>query len=248
MLSEEINAITNSFSQAANEAWQLTGEVGSNVGQVATTTTQMRTSINEISDSVRQVESVTQEAAVSVESTEATFDNLSESSVGIGTIIKVISSIADQTNLLALNATIEAARAGEAGKGFAVVANEVKELAKETANATEGIELQVSRIQQDTHTALDSTKLVAETINRVNSFQSSITKAMHEQAEITNGINQTAMETSDQSDAIAVLIKNVADKSTRNTQASEKLGLAADNLSGTASQLQLMVEKYTAPR
>src|SRR6185503_13283257 len=100
------------------------------------------------------------------------------SSNEIGKVIKVITSIAEQTNLLALNATIEAARAGEAGKGFAVVANEVKELAKETAKATEEIGQKIDAIQHDTRGAIDAIKQISQVINQINDISNTIASAV----------------------------------------------------------------------
>ena len=123
-------------------------QVSQNVQTVSTATEEMSASIKEISKNASEAAEVASSAARLAGSTTATMTKLSESSAEIGNVIKVITSIAEQTNLLALNATIEAARAGEAGKGFAVVANEVKELAKETAKATEDIGAKVEAIQQ----------------------------------------------------------------------------------------------------
>src|SRR6202000_530375 len=109
--------------------------------------------------------------------TNATVSKLGESSVEIGQVIKVITSIAEQTNLLALNATIEAARAGEAGKGFAVVANEVKELAKETAKATEDITRKIEAIQADTTSAVAAIGQISEVIGQINDIQNTIASA-----------------------------------------------------------------------
>src|ERR1022692_3793657 len=128
---------------------------------------------------------------------------LGESSAEIGQVIKVITSIAQQTNLLALNATIEAARAGEAGKGFAVVANEVKELAKETAKATEDISLKIEAIQTDTKGAVDAIAEISAIINQINDLQNTIASAVEEQSATTNEIGRNIAEASKGSTEIA---------------------------------------------
>ncbi|MBI1766168.1 MAG: methyl-accepting chemotaxis protein, partial [Acidobacteria bacterium] len=129
-------------------------EVSSNVQTVAAATEEMTASIKEIARNVTEATIVASTAVEAAEATNTLVSRLGQSSAEIGNVIKVITSIAEQTNLLALNATIEAARAGEAGKGFAVVANEVKELAKETAKATEEIGRNVGGIQTDTTEAV----------------------------------------------------------------------------------------------
>ncbi|MEV0564364.1 methyl-accepting chemotaxis protein [Dactylosporangium sp. NPDC050588] len=113
---------------------------------------------------------------------------LGSSSAEIGDVIKVITSIAEQTNLLALNATIEAARAGEAGKGFAVVAGEVKDLAQETAEATEEIGQRVRAIQTDTTGAVESISEIARVIGRINEYQTTIASAVEEQSAVTTSM------------------------------------------------------------
>ena len=134
-------------------------------------------------------------AAVKVANdTNATVTKLGESSTEIGKVIKVITSIAQQTNLLALNATIEAARAGEAGKGFAVVANEVKELAKQTAAATEDISAKIEAIQSDTKGAVTAIGEISRVITRINDIQNTIASAVEEQSATTNEIARNAAE------------------------------------------------------
>ncbi len=142
--------------------------------------------------------------------TNATVSSLGESSAEIGNVVKVITSIAEQTNLLALNATIEAARAGEAGKGFAVVANEVKELAQETARATEDIARRVEAIQSDTTGAVDAINRISAIIERINDFQTTISSAVEEQTATTAEMSRNVTEASTGAVQIAKNIAGVA--------------------------------------
>src|SRR5208282_5958864 len=130
-------------------------------------------------------------------STNETVKNLGESSQEIGNVIKVITSIAQQTNLLALNATIEAARAGEAGKGFAVVANEVKELAKQTARATEDIGRKIESIQGDTRGAVKAIEEIGTIINEINDISRSVTEAASGVGDIARNIGGVASAAKD---------------------------------------------------
>ena len=134
-----------------------------------------------------------------------------DSSSEIGNVIKTITSIAEQTNLLALNATIEAARAGEAGKGFAVVANEVKELAKETAKATDDIREKIQGIQTDTTEAVEAIAEITMTINEINDIQTTIASAVEEQSVTTAEIGRTMTEAARGSAEIAQNITGVAE-------------------------------------
>ena len=139
---------------------------------VASGTEEMTASIREIAKNAQDAAGVAASAVQVADQTNATVAKLGESSAQIGDVIKSITSIAEQTNLLALNATIEAARAGEAGKGFAVVANEVKDLAQETANATEDISHRVEQIQIDTEAAVSAISEISAIIARINDTQS----------------------------------------------------------------------------
>jgi methyl-accepting chemotaxis protein len=155
---------------------------------------EMTTSIREIATNAADAATVANNAVGVAESAKKTVGDLGTSSGEIGQVVKVITSIAQQTNLLALNATIEAARAGEAGKGFAVVANEVKELAKETARATEEISAKIEAIQHDATGAVSAISEIGEIIDHINEIQSSIAAAVEEQTATTNEIARSVGE------------------------------------------------------
>jgi methyl-accepting chemotaxis protein len=221
-------------------------QVSQNVQTVSTATEEMSASIKEISKNASEAAEVASSAARLAGATTATMTKLSESSAEIGNVIKVITSIAEQTNLLALNATIEAARAGEAGKGFAVVANEVKELAKETAKATEDIGRKVEAIQNDAKGAVQAIDEITTVIGRINDIQNTIASAVEEQTGTTNEISRNVSETAQGSSDIASNITGVAQaakdtqhSATASQQAATDLSRLAVKLSGVVSQFKL---------
>jgi len=170
---------------------------------------------------------------------------LGESSQEIGAVIKVITSIAQQTNLLALNATIEAARAGEAGKGFAVVANEVKELAKQTAKATEEISQKIEAIQGVTKGAVTAIEEISTIINQINDISNSIAAAVEEQTATTNEIGRSVNEAAQGVNDIAKNIGGVAGAARSTTQGAIDTKTASLELSKMASRLQAAIAKFT---
>jgi methyl-accepting chemotaxis protein len=219
-------------------------EVSQNVQTVSTATEEMSASIKEISKNASEAAEVASSAARLAGTTNATMTKLSESSAEIGNVIKVITSIAEQTNLLALNATIEAARAGEAGKGFAVVANEVKELAKETAKATEDIGAKVEAIQNDAKGAVLAIDEITTVIGRINDIQNTIASAVEQQTGTTNEISRNISETARGSSDIASNITGVANAATETQHSASASLSAAQELSKLALRLGGVVSQF----
>ncbi|MEV6601426.1 methyl-accepting chemotaxis protein [Actinoplanes sp. NPDC051346] len=166
---------------ASAEVLHASQEVSEYIATLAAGAQQMGASIQEISRSATEAVNVANDAMEASSDASRTMTKLGDSSTQIGDVVRVITAIAEQTNLLALNATIEAARAGEMGKGFAVVASEVKDLAQETAKATDSITTQVGTIQADTSGVVDSITQIGEVIGKVNGYQTTIASAVEEQ-------------------------------------------------------------------
>lgn len=219
-------------------------QVSTNTQSVAIGMEQMHASIKEIAKSAAEATTVATTAVTTAETTNQTIAQLGVSSAEIGKIVKMITSIAQQTNLLALNATIEAARAGEAGKGFAVVANEVKELAKQTANATEDISQKVEAIQGDTKHSVDAIAQITTIIHQINDFQTTIASAVEEQTATTNEISRNINQVSLGSKEIARNITGVADAAQNTAQSASNTQNSALELSKTASELQQLVGQF----
>jgi methyl-accepting chemotaxis protein len=233
---------TNSSTQANSVA---TGaeHVSMTIQTVAAATEEMNVSISEIAKNAVQAASITEKAEMKAEESRIIVDTLGRSAKEIGNVVEVIKSIASQTNLLALNATIEAASAGEAGKGFAVVANEVKELAKQSATATEDIRLKIEEIQKSTAEAVNAINEITNIVVEINQINRTIASAVEEQSVTTNEISRNVTEASSSSVQITQSIGGLVDLSSQTTVSAESVQDALKRLAGMSEALRLLTLK-----
>ena len=248
---EEMSAANTQVSAGANETSAQAGvvahaaeEVSRNVQTVAAGAEQMGASIREIAQNSNQAARVASQATAVAQETNATVAKLGVASAEIGNVVKAITSIAEQTNLLALNATIEAARAGEAGKGFAVVAGEVKELAQETARATDDISRRVAAIQVDTAGAVEAIGEISAIIASINDYQLTIASAVEEQTATTNEMSRSVQEAASGSIEIATNIAGVAESATSTTHVLGQVGQSVAELAQLSAELRERVAQF----
>jgi methyl-accepting chemotaxis protein len=241
-VSQQMSSNSEETATQSNVVAAASEQVSKNVATVAASAEEMSASIKEIAKNANDAAKVATEAVKAASETNKTVAKLGESSIEIGKVIKVITSIAQQTNLLALNATIEAARAGEAGKGFAVVANEVKELAKQTATATEDISQKIEAIQNDTKGAVVAIDQIGKIINQINDIQNTIASAVEEQTVTTNEIARNATEAAKGSTEISKNITNVSEAAKNTTEGANNTLSAATELSKLANDLKRVVD------
>ncbi|MFH1147929.1 MAG: cache domain-containing protein [Pseudomonadota bacterium] len=249
--SEEMSGNMNSVAAAMEEA-------STNLTLVASSTEQMAGTINEIARNSEKARSVTAEAVAQAKVSSGRVDELGKAALEIGKVTETINEISQQTNLLALNATIEAARAGEAGKGFAVVANEIKELAKQTATATEEIKNKIEGIQESTSKTVTEIGQISKVIFDVNEFVSTIATAVEEQAattrEIAGSVAQASQGIKDTNVSVAqtsVAVQEIAKEISGVTQTAHQMSSgsgqikeSARNLSSLSDSLQDMMTRF----
>ncbi len=247
-VSQQMSASAQQTASQANAVSAGSEQVSKNVQTVATGAEEMGASIKEIAKNTADASRVATAAVQTAEQTNSTIEKLGQSSAEIGEVIKVITSIAQQTNLLALNATIEAARAGEAGKGFAVVANEVKELAKETAKATEDISRKIEAIQGDTKGAVSAIHEIGGVIAKVNDISNTIASAVEEQSATTSEIGRNLGEAARGAQDIAQNVSGVAEAAATTSAGASETQKAAQSLEQMAAQLQAAIGHFKYER
>jgi len=241
---QSMSAIAEQSSQQSTAVASASEEATVNVQTVSAASEELAASISEISRQVSQSTQIAGSAVIEVENTNEKIQGLAQAANKIGEVVALITDIADQTNLLALNATIEAARAGDAGKGFAVVASEVKNLANQTAKATEEISSQIGDIQGATQTAVTAIGSIGGTIGQINEITSSIAAAVEEQGaatqEIARNVEQAAQGTAEVSSNISGVRQAAGETGT----ASNRVLEVAQELGNESQTLSKQVEKF----
>ncbi|SCA55470.1 hypothetical protein MTBPR1_100111 [Candidatus Terasakiella magnetica] len=241
---KDMSEIAARNQERAGNATQAATNATTNVHTVASAAEELSNSINEIARQVAESATMAAQAATQAETTNGTMRELADAAAKIGEVINLITDIAEQTNLLALNATIEAARAGEAGKGFAVVASEVKNLANQTAKATDEIAQQITAIQGTTENAVGAIDEVSTMIDHMNEVSSAIAAAVEEQGaatqEIASNVEQAAHSTQDASNDM----EEVSQSAARNGTAASDVLSAAEALSSQSVALRHEVDDF----
>jgi len=249
--SEELTAVSQQMGANAEETSAQAGvvssateEINRNVQTVASGVEELSASTHEIAGNAAEAAKVAAMAVEAAGEADESVRKLNAGSAEIGEITDAIASIAEQTKLLALNATIEAARAGEAGKGFAVVANEVKDLAMETAKASEDISQKIELIQGDTEGAVRAIGRINEVIGKINEFQSTIASAVEQQSSAANEIAQNIADVARGSAEITENISGVAEAAQGTSTGANDTQQASSELSRMAAELQQLVGQF----
>jgi methyl-accepting chemotaxis protein len=240
-VSAQLQAGAGDASTKATSASRASEEVNAGVQSIAAGADEMSASITEIASNAGQAAQVATKAMSVAERTNAQVAELGEASAEIGEVVKLITSIAEQTNLLALNATIEAARAGELGKGFAVVAGEVKELAQQTAKATEEITARISAIQSSSGAAAAAIAEITEVIGLIGDYTTTIASAVEQQTATTAVMSRSVADAAGNSGDVARTISGVADVAASTAEGARTTQQAADELTRLASELNAIV-------
>ncbi|MFK7852552.1 MAG: methyl-accepting chemotaxis protein [Granulosicoccus sp.] len=263
---QEISANTHTLTESASQLMLTSGELGKDSSEnsseiehvassakkinkdvqiAATATEQTNVAIREVSRCASEAVAVGQDAVALANSANTTVKQLSDSSKGIGDVLKVINSIAEQTNLLALNATIEAARAGDSGKGFAVVASEIKELARETARATDEISDRIQTIQSDAVNVEQVIGQISNIILQIENYQATVSAAVEEQTATTREIHGNVSSSATDSASISEHMEAIAERAERAKFSAELVESSAESLNDIAMRLQDLIGSYS---
>jgi len=248
---QTLGAMTTQMSanaeQTSDQAAQVTRaaeDVSRNVSTLSAGSEQMSASIREISMNAAEAAQVATSAVGIASTARHTVAELSTASSEIGNVVKLITAIAEQTNLLALNATIEAARAGESGKGFAVVAGEVKELAQETAKATDDITHRVTAIQAGTDAAVGAISTITDIVGKISDFSTTIASAVEEQTATTNEMSRNVTGTAEAAGHITVTISQVAEGAASTSEAAGEAAHTTDTVATVVGDLKATVGAF----
>jgi methyl-accepting chemotaxis protein len=243
-VSQKISAAAERATGHADTTAHAAHAVSRNINTTAAGNEEMGASIAEIARSTTDAVRVVAEAVAMADRTTTIMAQLGSSSAEIGNVIKVITTIAEQTNLLALNATIEAARAGELGKGFAVVAGEVKDLAQETARATQDISTRVEAIQTGATGAVQAIDEITAVIQRINDLQTTIASAIEQQSATAAEMTRNMSEAADRSNEITTAITTVAADASSTADDAQTALAAAHDLTSLTQQLHTLVARF----
>ena len=241
---DSVIAATREATETATSASSGAEQTSANVQAVAAAAEELDSSISEISRQVDQSRGITRNAVQEARETSQSVQALAEASQRIGQIVSLIQNIAGQTNLLALNATIEAARAGEAGKGFAVVAQEVKNLASQTAKATEEISEQIAAIQESTQSTVSAIGRISTTIDTIDETSVAISAAVEEQAATTSEISRSVTEAATGSASVSQAMADVANVARRSADESDGMTKSAATVDEECERVAKAVAEF----